>query len=256
MRFFTSDWHLGSENILRYANRPFSNAAAAAAALIANAGSTCKASDSLIHVGDFYLKGSDRHDSIEDVNKLQTSYEALLQQMKPRLVLIEGNHDGGHSCEADAKSMTVDLNQSYRNVYVSHFPSTHKLYRGPRRCSVDHNVKPCISLCGHVHDSWLFCYDSKRNVLNVNVGIDVWDYKPASDGQICQLLDQYFSMRVCKKSVLTLAEWQQLQAANQQLIARQRMERKAEKYAAKGLTEEECERRRTAAMKAKGLIRS
>ena len=33
-----------------------------------------------------------------------------------------------------------------------------------------------INICGHVHDKWAFRYDAKLNVLNVNVGIDIYPY--------------------------------------------------------------------------------
>ena len=252
-RYFTSDWHLGSNLINKYANRPFASASKAAEALVGNCNGIAKSkSDVVFHVGDFWLKNADRHDIEEDINTLTAGYDYYISLVDARLVLLAGNHDDGRNCEADLKSMVIDLNHNYRNVYVSHFPSYHKYYYGP----VGNLQKaPCIALCGHVHDKWLLNYDRQRHVLNINIGVDVWNYKPVRDSEITELLDYVLREHVFKISwQQTRAEFVAWKKNNDKLIAEHRAQRKAEKLVKKGLTSEECERRRIAAMKAKGLI--
>lgn len=259
-RFFTSDWHLGSSLINKYANRPFSRQIDACIGLIDSCNCTAKRGDVVFHVGDFWLEGYDRHGKVEDKNELQATANDYIKQISARFVLLAGNHDDAHNCEADLKSMTVDLNQNYKNVFVSHFPSYHKDYYGP----VGNLQKaPCIALCGHVHGKWLLNYDTRCHVLNVNVGVDVWNYKPVRDSEITELLD-YFKATLWTKInpkhgvftgfTLTRDALEKFKISHSEEMKKIRAQRKQEKYAKKGLTPKECERRRIEAMKAKGLI--
>lgn len=260
-RYFTSDLHLGSANINKYAHRPFDDAHHAKTQLIELINCTVAPSSSLIHVGDFMLAGSDRHDTVEDVG-LKYTFRDYMKLINPRLLLLEGNHDSGHNCEADAKSLTLDLNQNYRNVYVSHFPSDHKDYHGPfASCK----AAPKIVLCGHVHDKWLLKYDAIRHVVNVNVGVDVWDYRPVRDSQITEMLDFLFMhgkdlfMTKDRGFIANIAwnrdRWNKWVDDVNKGLAAAREQRKRERYEKKGLTPEERERRKIEAMKAKGLIK-
>ena len=258
MRYFTSDLHLGSTLINKYAHRPFPNAGDAMLAHVIAINKACTADDVLIHVGDFMLDGADRHGEVEDVG-LDHSREYYLKKLFPRVTLLAGNHDDGHNCEADCKSMVLDLNQNWRNVYVNHFPSYHKDYHGP----IGHGNKVQVNLCGHVHDRWLLKYDASKHVLNINVGVDVWGYKPVRDAELTEFLD-YFKANLWTKIandgshwsnfVLTRKSFDEFKLAHSAEVRVQREIRKAEKHAKKCLTPEECERRKIEAMKKKGLI--
>lgn len=210
---------------------------------------TCKPGDILIHVGDFMLDGADRHGEVEDIG-MDYSQEDYLARLNVRVMLLAGNHDDGHNAEADCKSMVLDLNQNYRNVYVSHFPSDHKDYHGPY-CK----AKTKVVLCGHVHDAWLLKYDASKNVLNVNVGTDVWGFKPVRDAEITEMLDYVFKHQAFKFSwQQTRKEFDGWKKNNDLHVAALREQRKAEKLKQRGLTPEECERRKIEAMKKKGLL--
>lgn len=255
-RYFTSDFHLGSLNILKYANRPFSSSEDAMASLLINVNSNLARYDTLIHVGDFMLSGADRHDNVED-SGLKYKTNDYLGMFEPNLILLSGNHDDGRNCETSAKSMVIDLNQNYKNVFVSHFPSYHKHYRGPFG---NLQKAPRIALCGHVHDKWLLKYDKQHHVLNINIGVDVWNYKPVRDSEITEILDFIFDASGPNRTYFdrtwtwTRKDLEHFQACQKHDREQLREIRKKERYVKKGLTPEECERRRIEAMKAKGLI--
>ena len=270
-RYFTSDLHLGSSLINKYAHRPFKDAKEALDCLTDNICKTCDCYDSLIHVGDFMLTGADRH-GVEEDHGLDMSLKDYLANINPRVTLLAGNHDDGHNCEADCKSMVLDLNQNYRNVSVGHYPSTSPVIKktwSGRTIFTKHSVngyqgwngtaqKPHIHLCGHVHDKWLLKYDAAKHVLNVNVGVDVWGYKPVRDAEITNLLDYYTKHcpihDITGSFSVTRAEFENLRSRISEAIKTGRMQRKAEKLKKKGLTPEECERRKIEAMKKKGLM--
>lgn len=250
-RYFTSDFHFNSTLINKYANRPRREALDAGIFLVCNANAVLSDEDVLFHVGDFCLTSPDRHGKEVDY-PLDFSPDYWKTQLKGRLLLLAGNHDDGHSFEADCKSMVLDLNQNYRNVYVSHFPSDHKYYHGPY-CNCKAKTK--VVLCGHVHDSWKYYYDNKANVLNYNVGVDCHNYKPVRDAEITEDLDFLFKHHdfstcfkmTCKDEI----EWKKI---IKNKLACDREVRKKTRYQKKGLTEAECLRRKEEALRKKGLL--
>lgn len=255
-RFFSSDFHLGSLLITRFAHRPWFTAEENLNRIVSAVNGACGETDLLVHVGDFLLKGFDRHTEVEDMG-LKYSLDDYLGMFRPRVFLLAGNHDGNNACEPDADNMWVNLNQNWR-AFVSHFPSYHDCYRGPK--GQDPEKRLSVALCGHVHDKWLFMWDGANRVLNVNVGLDVWDYAPVEDVQLTRLLDflkAYVSDRFAagKDFKMTKAEYERFAMAKTQEVKQARLARRHERHEKKGLTPEECMRRREAAMKAKGLIK-
>lgn len=279
-RYFTSDWHLNSESIIKHAHRPFGDSEEMGKHFLNSLTDIRDEHPTVFHVGDFILSGYDRHgkDVDSDVGKLPFNYwHSTATSCGVNLVMLAGNHDNGHNCEADCNSMVIDLNQHYKNVSVGHFPSNSEVKvesRSGRKTISRQQVvgykgwngrgnRIHIHLCGHVHDKWLMSFDAERMVLNVNVGVDVWDYKPVRDSEITKLLD-YFRVTLWTKInpsygkwtnfVLTRQAFDQFKIAHSAEAKAQRELRKAEKLAKKGLTPEECERRRIEAMKKKGLL--
>ena len=268
-RFFTSDLHLNSALINKYAQRPYLDAESAATALVTNINSDCAAADTLIHVGDFALTSVDAHGKEADI-PLSFSADYWKGRIRTRLFLLAGNHDSGHNAEEDAVSMVVDLNQNWRCVSVGHYPSCSSPFRtarSGRKTAARNSVngykgwngmpgRPHVHLCGHVHSGWLFMFDSAKNVLNVNVGVDVWEYRPVEDVELTEFLDyvkthlwQRFSAGTDIR--MSRAEFDAFKTAKNEEIRIARVQRRADRLKAKGLTPEECERRREAAMAAK-----
>jgi len=254
-RFFTSDWHLNSNNILKYANRPFVSAGDAASKLVDNCNEVAKwKTDIVFHVGDFWKKGVDRHDKKlgEDDANLSATFDDYIRFINARFILLEGNHDT-RNCEADMKSMMIDLNQNYKEVFVTHYPSDNPNYHG-RTCA-NWTFGKGINLCGHVHDKWILHYDKQKKILNINVSVDCWGYKPVKDTELTEMLDFIKDAKVkTPKDTLTPAEFLKWCKMNEKQVETDRLARKQVRYAKKGLTPEICKQRKLEAMKKKGLI--
>ena len=254
MRYFTSDLHLGSTLINKYAHRPYDSAKQALDLLMANINDTCRDTDDvLIHVGDFMLKGADRHDkwAEEDIGLEGYTKETYLEMIKPSVFLIAGNHDSGHNVEAYANNMMIDLNQNWRNVSVSHFPSNSKFYH----CPIGSAKQPHIHLCGHVHDKWLVYWDEKHFTLNYNVGCDCHNYRPVRDAEITADLDYLYNAVIEMPNIMTADEFCLYKKQNDFAVENNRLKRKEEKYKKRGLTPIECQRRKEEAMRKKGLLK-
>ena len=83
--WFTSDFHLGHRNIIRYCSRPFASVEEMDAAILANLNKLVGADDVLYFLGDFCLGGPDQ-----------------ARQYRDRIVcrnihVVEGNHDAALS---------------------------------------------------------------------------------------------------------------------------------------------------------------
>ena len=252
-RFFTSDFHLNSALINKYAARPFRCAESALNGLIENCNQCAGEDDTVIHVGDFFLKGADRHGESED-RSCGVPFKDCVSRIKAHLVLLSGNHDDGHNCDTIGRCLLINISRHWRNVTVAHHPSYCKEYDGV----YGRNGRfPHVHLCGHVHNSWLVLYDRQHNVLNVNVGVDAWNYKPVSDAELVSLLDYLKEHADFVRSDIRMSrsEFDKFEADTNRKRREERKSRKAERHLKLGLTPEECERRKLEALKRKGLVK-
>lgn len=167
MDFFTSDWHLNDELILKVCKRNFKSAKRMTEVLIKQANMRAKdKTDTIIHVGDFIQRGLDRGTGVREE---QISARDALNQLAANVLLLEGNHDDHNRCNTVGKVLFRKVGKF--DCIVQHFPSTVPeafCFRNPSRL--------VINICGHVHDKWAFKLDEHANVLNVNVGIDIYPY--------------------------------------------------------------------------------
>lgn len=178
-RFWTSDFHLNSTAIIQYAGRPFKSGEKMAEAYIRSCNQQARdPSDMIIHVGDFFLRGKDRH-GIGDEG-LGVSAKEYLSRINAQVFLIEGNHDGSNIGHTHAKQMILDLG-AFKNTSVSHYPSTDKGTWTLRSKDKEHLH---IHLCGHVHEKWRWKLDLEKLVLNINVGVDQWKHQIVSEKKL------------------------------------------------------------------------
>lgn len=213
--WFTSDWHLGHRRILDYCKRPFSTIEEHDAAIIQAVRDTVGEGDTLYVLGDV---------AMSSIRK----YRAELAELPGVRYLVCGNHDpswhgfkGPNQKSRDPKRYElagfaeVNVGEpgkewmlSYEalgwdgiaQVALSHFPKeaeatetehvgsvkaggaeTSHAYRD-RYAAYRPAYKGIPILCGHVHDSW------QTKGLNINVGVDVWNYKPVGAEQLWELV--------------------------------------------------------------------
>lgn len=193
--WFTADLHLGHKNILKYCNRPWQTIEEHDAAILANWKETVGENDLVFVLGDIVM-GSIK------------KYADRLAELPGEKRLVCGNHDAvwmGHESSrtaSDYKALAragfhsisqydVIANANYlgwdsnRIVHLSHFPSEGESVDGrPDRFE---EYRPTIAgriiLCGHVHDQWV------RKGNNINVGVDVWGYRPVNASTLGAIVD-------------------------------------------------------------------
>ena len=111
-------------------------------------------------LGDFALTG------IEGVKE-------ILQQLNGNIILILGNHDRQIAKQHGLFHKVykaLELRIGPRKILLTHRPADEA--NGPSGKPYDIN-KYAVCLCGHVHEKW-----RKKGTKIINVGVDVWDFKP------------------------------------------------------------------------------
>lgn len=169
--WFTSDLHLGHENIIEHQGRPFRDAEHMAQALIANINSVVLQRDTLYILGDFTMK----------VNGKEAA--RLRHRINCREVhLVRGNHDKkwqGETCPFSTVSdyLEIRLGPDRVGTVLMHYPIEH--WNGSHHGS--------IHLHGHIHADAAYnrkAIDKSRRKFDV--GVDANGYMPVSEYQVLQ----------------------------------------------------------------------
>jgi len=186
--WFTSDTHFFHKNVIRFCNRPFSSLEEMHEILISNWNNRVRGKEKIFIAGDLSFG-----------NKANT--KSILDRLNGYKILVRGNHDGYSTksyfnigIDDVIENEFIDLGKGKR-VLISHFPyyptkddikkykqNTDKELdtRYMHKRIFDNGID--FLLHGHVHNSW------KINDRQINVGVDVWDYKPISLDQIRNLI--------------------------------------------------------------------
>ena len=177
MEFFTADLHLGSTNIIKYCKRPFKSGDHQIKRLVGEINNRCKPEDTLYHVGDFILYGKER-----GVESLRIKPVTLEKSINCKLVHILGNHDRNNKIKGGLDLAILKVGKY--TALLTHFPPWDK-----RIVDITSSIKGIdVYICGHVHDSWKL--RSFKDKLVINVGVDVWNYRPVSKVQLIKLIDK------------------------------------------------------------------
>lgn len=166
MDFFTSDWHLGHNNIIKYSTRPFERIDEMNAFIIDEVNQVAGQDDRVFNLGDVAFKGA-----LE-----------LLKSWRSRIVckniyVVLGNHDREQIIKQFFKVLPPQYiydNDGYRLV-LNHYA----LRVWP------HSHHRSGHLYGHSHGKLSPMVTSDgRGAMAFDVGVDCWGYKPLSLDQV------------------------------------------------------------------------
>ncbi len=164
--FFTSDYHLNHANIIKYCKRPFKDVENMNEVLIRNHNSRVKEEDSVFYLGDFCFRNSSGGKKGEG---LPQKADYFINQLNGNFIFVKGNHDRNNSLKTNIEKIVIR-------------------YAGQRICLV-HNPKHAdskyeLNIVGHVHEKWKFNQIKNCESYLLNVGVDVWGFKPVSFEEI------------------------------------------------------------------------
>jgi calcineurin-like phosphoesterase family protein len=177
MIWFTSDLHLGHEGVIKYCARPWANAE--------------EMNRDLIRLWNHSIAPTDTVYCLGDVSFQQASRGIpLVQSLKGKKILVKGNHDHWSNAQylrsgfcLVVEELLLDFaGQRLRMSHYPYWPKEGDLHKSMLRYK---HKRPYddggFLLCGHVHEVW------KQKDRQINVGVDVWNYRPVS-GRIIESL--------------------------------------------------------------------
>lgn len=165
--YFTSDTHYGHKNIITYCARPFRDVEDMTEQMVNNWNAIVQPDDLVYHLGDFSM------------GLQANAAEAVRQRLRGQIILVRGNHDRSACLRGFSTVMPHGkLRLAGRNLYLRHIPVE---YGEPLPPGTD------VHLCGHVHEKWKVKEWGGRPPI-INVGVDVWGYKPVTIHQLLSAL--------------------------------------------------------------------
>lgn len=168
MNYYISDLHLGHKNVIYLSKRQFHSIEEMNQTIINNINETVKPEDNLYILGDFAFKSG---------NPVK-----YLKQIKCKMHLIIGNHDGNILKNNDARSYFESIT-SYKKIIDN--GKTVVLFHYPI-AEWDGYFKGAYHLYGHVHNNFTNPWHKYMEQFDNcwNVGADVLDFIPVTLDQL------------------------------------------------------------------------
>jgi len=163
--WFTADLHLGHANIIQFCQRPFADLSEMHDRLVQEWTNRVGQGDDVYFLGDL-IAGKVDDDGKRAVRK-------TFMSLPGRKHLVWGNHDKPwikNELPWASTQESLDKTVDGQRFYMHHYPMI--TFPGSRHGA--------IQLFGHVHNNW----KGTRN--SVNVGCDVWDFRPVSAAEIVE----------------------------------------------------------------------
>ena len=163
MIYYTSDLHLGHENIIKHCNRPFSSVVEMDRVLINNWNSVITNRDQVYIAGDIAFRGN------------KADIIAKIRRLNGKKFLVVGNHDGWLLNDEDFKNLfvTIDLrltvSDNGRKVVIHHYPMV----------EWDGFFRGSYHVYGHIHNGSPQAAAIMKTIPNAfNAGVDLNDFMP------------------------------------------------------------------------------
>ncbi len=163
-KWFISDTHFFHNNIIKYCDRPFSDANTMNEIMVKNWNSVVGKNDYVYHLGDFWMGGSskDRND--------------LLYALNGEITLIVGNHDDIRDMSAKTRFRKIELWKGFKegNFTCVHIP-----------LGLEHLRDGAFCMHGHIHNNL------KDDPHYINVCVEHHDYTPVHMDEIKEYIKQH-----------------------------------------------------------------
>jgi len=161
--YFTSDFHFGHKNIIKYCNRPFENLEDMNKGLIDIWNKTVKSDGIVYHIGDFSFGKPDF------INQ-------ILLQLNGKIIFLLGNHDKYIKYNLNVeKHEQLEIFTNFQRIIMNHYCM--EIWNEQERGS--------WHLYGHSHGKFIDTTNKKR----LDVGIDTNNYNLYSFEQIKEIMN-------------------------------------------------------------------
>jgi calcineurin-like phosphoesterase family protein len=191
--WFTADLHLGHARIIELSKRPFTDLDHMTEAIVDNWNAVVRPNDFVTVLGDVAM------------GEIAKSLP-IMDRLNGQKYLIDGNHDRTHRCYHHKRP---GMREHWEQEYLKYFKSIHETdtllfhlhgkteavrlchlpYHGDHVDGREEKLSPYrpvdsggLLIHGHVHEAW------KTNGRMLNVGVDVWDFRPVHYDEVADVL--------------------------------------------------------------------
>lgn len=165
--YFTADFHFGHRSIMEACGRKYATTAKMDTDLVKRYNEVVTDKDTVYVIGDLAMVGPTQKDWLGQI----------VARLKGKKHLVLGNHDRLSPWDyvemgflSVHTALEIDPLTSVFKTVLAHDPA------------IAEAVKAQWLLCGHIHT----LFKVQRNAINV--GVDVWDYKPVSKERLSGLM--------------------------------------------------------------------
>lgn len=193
--YFSADWHFGHYNIIKYCKRPFKDIEEMDEYIIEQHNKIVKKNDTFYCLGDagdckhvkrlngfkILIKGN--HDKKSNGYYLKSGFSLVLESamIKSGKKFLTLEHIPRRNFKEFIRLMLV----YWRNKTGRSKNLVHKWNRLKREWKKhEYPIRDYVHLCGHVHKAWTICKN------NINIGGDVWGYKPVSLDKVMAMVNK------------------------------------------------------------------
>jgi len=168
--------------------------------IILNHNSRVKVEDTVFFLGDFCFRNSSGGKAGEGSIHKADYYR---KQLNGLMVFVKGNHDRNNSLKTNIER--VIIRYGGEQICLVHNPM-----------HVDYSYT--LNFCGHVHGTWKFKrmrhYEQFTDVINV--GVDVWGFKPVTFEEIMKEYRQWKKLEEKKSDDQKNPIYQDFQKKNEE----------------------------------------
>lgn len=198
--WFTSDQHFGHRNVITYCNRPFGRFYNRWLKRVTD-DAVREMNETIIQNWNAVVKDEDTGIFLGDIALGKNWVREIVPRLKGNIHLIAGNHDWCHPAaykkETKREAMEkIYLDAGIKSICLEGFAQLGEfkclLHHMPYRSSTSedqryNDFRPIrgdedFLLHGHVHSEW------KTKRRKINVGVDVWDFKPVHADELIALM--------------------------------------------------------------------
>jgi len=174
--WFTSDLHLGHDNIRKYCSRPFKSLNHMNSEIIKRWNQRVKPDDIVFHIGDFCFKNSKGGKKGEGTQVKARDWE---KKLNGKIIFIKGNHDRNNSVKTIIEHLVIRYGR--QRINLVHNP-------------IHSNTNYKINFVGHVHEKWQIKRIKTQFGFTdcINVGVDVHNFYPVS---FDKLMKRYYKWK-------------------------------------------------------------
>ena len=171
MNYYIADTHFGHYNILKHSKRPFTSVEEMDEAIIKNWNDVVTDNDDVYILGDFCFKSKNP--------------EMYLKQLKGKLHLIIGNHDGVILKNRRLREYFVEIKDILtitdkgKRIVLCHYPL----------CEWPGYFRDTLHFYGHIHNNEEnMSFKIMKTIPNAyNVGVDIIGFAPQTVDQITRV---------------------------------------------------------------------